>query len=292
MPNAIDPERLAALLDGRLGGEAREALIAELAESDDETLHAYADAAAVAAELAADAPVDLDTERRARTGRRPWRALAFALAAAVVLMIGVPFARQHSGDAATDATFVRGLAQPPNGVPALPWGVTRGAGDALPTSSRAVRVGALMTDLEFANRSNPPAAAALADVLGNQLAAVTGGAAAGALYQGIASVERTGKAASDQQLSAARSAAAGVLDPTLVPLGAWLQAGRVAAAQSQSAFFTSDESAAMLGQLGRMYGAGPAHATLDRLQSELRAPAPDWAACQRLLTTLLEASGR
>src|SRR5688572_3407035 len=56
---SIDPERLAALLDGRLSDDEREALLADLARSED-AMEALGDAAAVLRELeqAGDVPTE------------------------------------------------------------------------------------------------------------------------------------------------------------------------------------------------------------------------------------------
>jgi hypothetical protein len=291
--NAIDPERLAALLDGRLNEAERSALVVELAAADDETLHAYADAAAASLELpsAAAVPSDELAKRRARSRQRAWRVGGLALAAGVVLAIGIPLMYGRAPNA-SDRSFAADLAIPSAGLPALPWGVTRGASAALPASSRAVRVGAMITNLEIQNRTNTGASATFADAIGADLTAVAGGAPAAAVYRQIASEARAGRAASAEELTAAADAAAGVLDPSLVPLGSWLQAARVAAADGQLAFFTTAVSVRMLAQLDALYGGGPAHATVDRLRSELRGQTPDLSACGLLLTTLLEASGR
>ena len=55
-PN-IDSERLAALIDGKLGSAERQALLAQLASADDEMLATFADAVAVHGELRTTAPV-------------------------------------------------------------------------------------------------------------------------------------------------------------------------------------------------------------------------------------------
>ena len=89
---AVDPERLAALLDGRLSDELAVAVRTQLAAADASVVSAYADAIAIAEELSGEIPritgvVEVITIRTPPK-RSKWRvaAVLFVLAALAALM--------------------------------------------------------------------------------------------------------------------------------------------------------------------------------------------------------------
>ncbi|HEV7591175.1 MAG TPA: hypothetical protein VGO40_23895, partial [Longimicrobium sp.] len=158
----IDPERLGALLDGRLTGRERAELLARVAASD-EGMEVFADALAVTDELegedrrAAEAAADPRVLPFRSPVRRPaWRpgprlALAASLAAVAVGVAAWGIGRR--GAVSDDpGRYAALLARPglPAGWDAAPWTAARAAGEALAPRARAVRVGARITDLETA----------------------------------------------------------------------------------------------------------------------------------------------
>src|SRR3569833_2178062 len=86
-PSRIDPERLAALMEGKLSASEAAAVRAELAASDPELLAAFADAGAVASELGIinDAPAIRPASRRRSI--YGWSALGALAAAALVFAV-------------------------------------------------------------------------------------------------------------------------------------------------------------------------------------------------------------
>src|SRR5688572_15254455 len=98
----IDPERIAALIDGRLSSAEREALLAQL-DASPEMFEAYVDAVSAMPEISAEsaaaegAPASPASQRRPR----PFRSYAPAIALAAVLLVAValPFMRGARGPA-------------------------------------------------------------------------------------------------------------------------------------------------------------------------------------------------
>lgn len=149
-PSRIDPERLAALMEGKLSASEAAEVRAELAASDPELVAAFADAAAVSTEL--DIVKDTPSISPAR-GRRSiygWSALATLAAAALVFSV---VRLSGGGDQGFSAKSLiaplPGTVQAPAGDP---WSAVRGAGDDLAPSVRAARLGVMIVDLELASR--------------------------------------------------------------------------------------------------------------------------------------------
>lgn len=104
----IDPERLAALLDGRLGDADAAVVRAQLADADDDTLSAYADAVAVSAELGEAATPGVVSIESARKARR-WRTPAFAAAAAAAAVAVFMFRPSVATDVSRPALYAAAL---------------------------------------------------------------------------------------------------------------------------------------------------------------------------------------
>jgi hypothetical protein len=180
-PQRIDPERLAALLDGKLSEHEATKLRAELATAGDDSIAAYADAVAIAAELgSAGTPVvELAQRRRFR-----WQ-IPGALAAAAVALI-VLNSRLGSGGSYQPAQLALALSASSsvNAEPA--WSATRGAGDQVATGAQAVRLGALLTDLELASaRSDTAAVRAQTAAVARLLQSLPGGAPIASSYEAV-----------------------------------------------------------------------------------------------------------
>lgn len=282
----IDPERLAALLDGRLSRNERSDLLSRLAASEP-TLEAYADAAAIVNELQ-------PTRRRWLPPTR-WIAIAAVLAGVAL----APWLWMHVRPAHRDdpGRFVALLASRTGGLPAgwdaNPWGSVRGPDQPLTAGARAARLGARLVDLELAVLSRDTSAAGAAAGVGALLEGVPAAGPVSAMYRDIGA--RAGAPPSDLTplLTQAGNAAASLAGRDLVLLGAWAEAGRLAAAAHDSAFFEAHQSRAMLAGASTLPGvAEPARAAVGRLQASLAAEhAPEWGALGSDLTELLRALG-
>ena len=242
---SLDPETLAALLDGRLDDASRAALLARLAD-DDEARAVLADAAAVLGELegvsgeaegvkprpAALEPVRLPSVR-ARWPRR-WLAAA-AVLVAVALVPAVWLAR---GGGAADpvgrsVAMLDGNGALPPGWADAPWPATRSAVGPLTEESRAGRLGVRLAQLELALAVGDPAGPALA---GEIAVLLDGVPAAGPVADRYRQIAGEG-GASEAALREGRRAVAGVVDRAPLELGAWAAAARVAAGRGDAGFF-------------------------------------------------------
>jgi hypothetical protein len=282
----IDPEQLAALLDGRLSSAARRELLSRLAGSD-QTLEAYADAAAVLNEL--------------RPGRPRWLAptrwIAIAAMLAGVALAPWLWTRARSGDRDDPGRFVALLASPTGGLPAgwnaNPWGSVRGADEPLTPGARAARLGGRLVDLELAVQRRDTSAAAVAADIGALLETIPAAGPVGAMYRDVGRRAGAGPQELKPLLARAGSAAANLAGPDLVQLGAWAEAARIAAAAQDAGFFRARQSRATLARAAMLAGlTEPARAAIGRLQPALAAEGtPDWSALGRDLTELLRALG-
>lgn len=282
----IDAEELAALLDGRLTGERRTALLTRLAASEELTA-VYADA------IAATAP---GTQVRVLPGRGSWFArlgtprLA-ALAASLVIVVAASFwlqSRRTGNDDSVGAT-VAWLSEPEAGLPAgwneRVWSVTRGATSSLTASARAARAGALSVDLELALQSGNENAGALAREVIALLQEMPASAPAVLLYEDLAS--RAGSSREDLQDAhrRARLAAVAVLDAEAFALGAWAEGALVAAGRRDAQFFAASRVYAPRGTLV------PEVTSLMARIREAGTDAGDWDEVRRLARELLASIG-
>jgi hypothetical protein len=238
-PNGIDPERLAALIDGRLGRTEAAEVRALLANADADTLAAYADAVAVADALrepGAAAPT-ADVRPIASVRSTP-RWLYPMLGAVAAGLVGIAVLRTSMAPPSTVVADVTGgLTAAPLGVPE--WNAVRSSDGALTDRGRAVRMGVLLVQYEFAARRGDSAAASRAAMITALLDGVPGGSAAAMRWREVAGRARQ----PDQQARAADvSVAQSLVDPELVRLGAWLESARAAAAVGQAAWFDANDA--------------------------------------------------
>lgn len=242
-PSNIDPERLAALLDGRLEASARAEVLREL-DADDELRALYADVAAVEGELATTAGVagaDVRPFRREAAPSR-WRSGRVMLVAASLVGISL-----LSWNVATSRSVLEPYAlvrelgvDGPVPLPAEPWAVTRGGEAPMSERGRAVRLGARLVDLEVAFAAGDSVArSAVASSIA--VLATTNPPLTGApvdLYRQIAD----GDAEAVRDRGARREgwdAMSELAGKEAMQLGAWLEAARVAAARRDEQFFRS-----------------------------------------------------
>jgi hypothetical protein len=296
----IDPERIAALIDGRLGERERAELLARLATSSDDDLESVADAVAVARELEGENAAAPAAVRRRPSWRRPpgsWLALA-AAAVGVVLAPAIWWSTRGQDGAGDPSRFARAITQAEGGLPAgwdtHPWGATRSAPAGLTPQARAVRVGARMTDLELAARAGDPRTAELAGDVVALLADVPGSGPATTDYRAVMMADPGGPS---ERLTAlverARMSVTPIFDRDYLEVGAWLEAARLAASRRDSAFFASRASRDMLERVGNLRSvASPTRSYLDSVRQVIsNNAARDPRTVDRVLAEALAALG-
>ena len=304
----IDPERLGALLDGRLTGRERAELLARLAASD-EGLEVFADALAVADALegedrraaeaagAAEDPHVIPFRRPVRRAAwRPGPRLALAASVAAVAVGAAAWGLAGGGSGGDDpGRFAALLARPglPAGWEAAPWTAARAAGETLDPRARAVRVGARITDLEAAAAARDSLAVrrAAAEV-GVLLGALPAAGPASSVYGEIGRRAGEPAAALAPARERGRRTAARLAGEEGVALGAWAEAARLAAGRRDDAFFHARATRGVLARTARDEALPPdARAAAERIRAALAEPAPDWGALEREAARLLAAAG-
>ncbi|NOT06772.1 MAG: hypothetical protein HOP28_01065 [Gemmatimonadales bacterium] len=240
----IDPETLAAFLDGRLS-PAERARVLKIVAEDPEGYDLLADATRLKAELETDAGRTMRpmVGKRA-TGWRWWLvALPAAIAAGLAAVALWPktdgefspvelAARVRVVGAAGEGSLAARLG-PTWDQPG--WSVSRGEGEDVIEPARAFRLGVRATDVEIALGAGDtvalrPVAAELAELA----AGVDGGAAAAALYRGI--VARGPSTPLAERAEAAAAVRSLMADSPWFDLGAWTEAARVALAAGEDGF--------------------------------------------------------
>ena len=239
----IDPERLAAFLDGRLDAAARAAVVDELSHADPETLIAFGDAASI-------------VHRSAQPGGSAWPwsrrsvvvgTVALAAAAAFVAVMLPRFLGRAALDQDGAAHYVTLLdsaalaAQPRSLLDAY-----RGAGGPSTPTRLAVRIGVKITDLGVAIARGQSTASTLAANLAVKCEEIPGGGAAGAAYRQLAEALVAGKRPDANEFRRAAITAEASAGESSTRLGAWIEAARYAAAGRDAAFFASSETRSML----------------------------------------------
>jgi len=301
MDPLTNDERIAALLDGRLGEQERAALLAELGLSRDE-LEILLDSAGITAELEEEdrasgvVPITMPprAEREPRRIVRPplWRRQAVLSAAAVAVLAvggGLLLTRGRTDAYATSA--VQALANPGRGLPDREqrlWAVSRGGGDDLGPAV-SVRYGALAADLAIAaNAGDRARFIALADSIAELLAG-GGNRVAVRDYAQLASGSTIPPPAA---LARLRAETAESMDGERVALGDWIEAARVAAFHHDAGFFRA--------RVSRPYLHGEVELDLTRAaEDELKAVRaavpkegdPDWGRLGTALSGLLRETG-
>lgn len=280
--SVTDPERLAMLLEGKLRPEERAKILAEL-ENAPETRELLADAAAAMGEMdagatAAEQAIPLWASVRPRFyGRRLW----FAAAAVLVFAVSVPLVRsaravQTLPDVgALVQTLEQGAINPPQWQN-RPWREFRGAGQPLSQHGRAIRIGALLADLELLTRARDTSVALIASQLAGLLDEYPGGSAAGDSYRAIAN---RGPVVDSSERATARRGAESLAGIKDVRLGAWLEMARLAAARRDSAFFDSPTARTAIRLAISSGDADPViRAAAVRLSAALETSQRSWAA--------------
>ncbi len=288
----IDPERIAALVDGKLSSAERERLLRELAASPD-GVELLADVAA-ALDDAGGAPVIPLRAPRARAVRWPRYAIAGAIAAVIGFVLVMPRGARVDASADGFMTIVTSAPHPLEpGWSTAPWPVVRGDGAAITPDGRAVRVGARIVDLDVALRAADSSAAGMANEIATDLDAMAGAAPIAARYRELAADLASG--AKQREMSDGFRAAATIAGAAAASQGARLEAARLAAVARDVAFLRSAGSRSMLDSLagGATGLSADARAALTRIRAASDAvSAADWGALSRGLGEALAAAAR
>ena len=297
-----DDERLAALLEGRLVGPERDELLAYLAAADEDLL-VFAKTAAVLREMEEDEaaqpagePADASPGREtlppsARPGwrrRAPrWAAIPAVLVGLVALVLYLGPGRSAPAGPMQLAASALPLGQrmPPDWTDSLPWdGIVRGDESPPPGPAGAVQAGVFLLRLAVAVQSGDSAATAELAVKTMKRFEVQGTSRA---FREIR--DRAGEPADSLQplLEQATERLEARWDPKYLRLGAWAEAARLATTRSDSAFFRTDDTHAMLRSAERLTrdDAG-ARAALAAVRTDMEG-APQWEKLKGSLTVLL-----
>jgi hypothetical protein len=293
-----EAERLAALLDARLGADAQADVLSRLA-TDDEALAAYAEAAAVTRALeeedaAAGVTPLRPAARRASPllGARRWGAVAAVAAAAALAPLA--WNRMRPGGLQEPGALAERLATTGTALPAdwdpSPWGSTRSASDPMTPRARAVRIGARLVELELALRGQDPAAARTAAQVGLLLGELPGSGPAVSIFRDIQARAGAPWAELEPQMEQGSEAAAAMAGEDDVRLGAWLQAARIAAGRRDIEFFRTRATSAALDPL---QGDPATRAAAERIRTLTSTEGtPDWDALSAEAADLLSAIAR
>lgn len=229
----IDPEKLAALLDGRMNEADRRELMSRMANSP-EDLALIADVAAARRDSNPGvAPISDAPSRRVgwRMGGRGWMAIAAGIVGITTVTV---LARR-------DSSGTRAL---PKDLDFVMWDRSRGSGAASASSygARSWRVGARITDLELAITARDSVktrafAGEIRDLLADPRLI-----GAQAYFGRVADSPRADPRDLTSYLREGRSALVTPLDTNVIRLGAWVERARVAAHQGDSAFFKTAAS--------------------------------------------------
>jgi hypothetical protein len=299
---AMEPERLAALLDGRLGDAERDALLAQLAV-DDEDLALFAEAAAIQRELeeadeVAAVPGVLPLRPAARPARRVdrrWMAAAAVLAG--VTLLPLTWRASQGGGAVREPSHAVALLENPSaGLPAdfdnRPWSRTRGEGEVVTEEGRPARVGAYMVNLELAIRAGD---ADNTRLMAQRIAGLLTDANAAGTYAAhsldpIIARPNAPAAALLPALEQASDGAADVLGADRYALGAWAEAARLAVARRDAAFFQEGRTRTTLESAGALLGDDEqARNAITTVRRASGSDAPDWAGLKKGTNSLLSA---
>ena len=243
----LDRTTLAALIDGRLQGDARDGALRSLAASP-EDLEILADVAAVSRELDGGVTDIRSHADRPRARRPPGMKWMYAAAAAVIVVASVPLMLRNGSRSSTDgfASLITSQVALAPGWEAHAWSATRGAADGISERARGISVGALTSTIEVAVARGDSSASALASNIAALLVDVPGAGDVVAQYRSLAAIHG---AIPLDQLRKARSAAREMVSKSAFDEGAWLEAARIAAVAHDSAFFASRASRQQLSSL-------------------------------------------
>ena len=301
---AVAPDRLAALLDGRLSEQERVDLLRRLAVSPAD-LAVLAQATAILREVE-DQPQSqpaqpsrvLETAPAMSRWTHKRRAMSVA-AAIVVVAAGAWFvSRDTNSDTLGPAHYLASLERPadplPRGWEGQPWSRTRGdADDALSPRARGVRLGALLVELQVAVTTTDPASMGIAQTIARLVGAMPAGGAISDQYMKIAGRASEPPTSLQPVLDQAASAVRVAAGEQAVDLGSWLQTARLAAARRDSPYFQTSTTSSMLAQLtGGSEVTPEMQTTVKRVRSTVASQSLGWEQLSADLTWLLAAAAQ
>jgi hypothetical protein len=149
-PSPIDPERLAALMEGKLSATEAAELRTQLAASDAGVIESFADAAAIAGELGVVNPA---TPAPARNPRAMYGWSALGLLAAAALVFAIVRGSRRGDEGFSASVLVASLPMSVTAPVTDAWPARRGIGDDLSAPVRAARLGATLVDFQLAVRT-------------------------------------------------------------------------------------------------------------------------------------------
>jgi hypothetical protein len=288
-PAKIDAERLAKLIDGRVSPAERDELLSQL-DSNPEARAALSDASATIGELSPDARTVSTVIEPARR-QRVLKFVAIPMAACLLVAVGLSvFLSQRGG---------RAVLSVPGTIAALsvgadkstqwaerPWREFRGARQSVSQRGRAIRVGALIVELEALVAARDSGASRTASQIASLIDEFPGGGTAGELYRDLVSRDVLSADSRSRALRSVESLA----DGPALRVGAWLEAGRVAAAHGDSTFFGPGSTDAST-RAARTLAAGDPKALgqIESLIQALRSSPRDWSGVGALLNSILAA---
>jgi hypothetical protein len=276
----IDPEQLAALLDGRLTAEQRSALLAQLALSDAD-FEIFV--TALLAQRDAESTIPSPAAPRLRASRRSPATRWLAVAAVFFVVFAIPTIWWRL---ARPTTLLAPTTTLPLSWDGHPWSTTRGAGDPLTPDARAARIAARLVDLDVAVNTHDSTASTIAADIAALLDPIPATGPLIALYHQLAQAPT--KSVATPLLAQARPATLRLLSPAPAAAATWLESARLATAHHDAPFFHTPQSTATLSHLTPI--ADPT--IVQHLQSTIAASGDiDWTALDHDLTTLLSALG-
>ncbi|MEO7963154.1 MAG: hypothetical protein ABIT38_04500 [Gemmatimonadaceae bacterium] len=289
----FEPEKLAALLEGRLNDREREELLSHVAASDDmrEVLGFAAEALEEEERVASNVASRDVVELPRGDVRKPstnWRWMAAA--SIVLLAVGALAVRLRARDASHNESPVLALAEPTAGIPLgardFPWQSTRGTGGSLSDEVRSARVGVLLSDLELAVRSADSSSTRYAAAIDALLEDVPASAPVRAMVRGLA---QTSSRESGIEFEKTVDAVTALLSAPIVRLGRWGEAARVARIERDSAFFRSAPINVFDAALLAAFREGPLRVALSDAKRDYDVLNGTWERRAVVASTLLQA---
>jgi hypothetical protein len=307
----IDPEKLAAFLDGTLNEAEREEVLRQLARSR-RAFETLAGAAAILTEIDDQSKaVRRNSWLRAVPGSTRWLVQRGMLLGAVMLVVGVtaavvraklgtrpgnPVALAESVAESLTAVEPGDAARRlPRGWPDPVWSVVRS--DAFPIDPRVIddeasafRIGIRIVTLEFAWRYDAVLAESIGQELIGLLESIDGATPMAARYRALVS----GASTAEEQRAAVRDLRIILLDSPWFDLGAWTEAARLAALAEAGRFFDTRVSRSALQSAASRLKAHranrrPAPAALERIVELTRGgvAASEWVGLRSALASMI-----
>ncbi|MGH7648126.1 MAG: hypothetical protein ACREND_08405 [Gemmatimonadaceae bacterium] len=286
----MDSAVLAAFLDGRLDGAARERVLSHLATSDVE-LAVLADAAAALAHVDAKRVDDTVGAKGFRLVRH--RGFVVGLAAAAVLVgIGIwrfAITRPSSpGPTVIHLTAQLSPSTQPRSWSDDAWTVTRGSYDGGTERARAARIGALLVDIHVARSMADSSQVQLVSELARLLEAYPAGSVAAATARNLLTASA---AQDDSSFAGVVAASTELASRDQLNIGAALEAARLAAGTHDTPFFLSGAASNAVSDASAHDSTGAnARAEFMRLEAAAGRGSVDWAGAAERLTALLRAA--